>query len=236
LPLSDLIGSLITYEKTLKQQEEDEVDVLTRMEALALQAIESTKTYEACGGCDDETIAFLSRRYFNSLKKKDDKKKVSGNFSSKSTSDPCLNCDKIGHFKKDCPMLKLGDFEGKKLHFSAADRKKAMLLACEAWDAYNSISDEDSDDESKDEESSKDCLMAEKDFDASDSYDEVIDVKTLTNDLDKLSKANMIIMYERVLNELDGIIDEKLNLESEFERLRDEMNKSSNMLNLPMSR
>ncbi|GAB2214654.1 hypothetical protein Droror1_Dr00019014 [Drosera rotundifolia] len=33
--------------------------------------------------------------------------------------------------------------------------KKDMLVACEAWDAYNSTSDEDSDDESKDEESFK---------------------------------------------------------------------------------
>ncbi|GAB2209632.1 hypothetical protein Droror1_Dr00026852, partial [Drosera rotundifolia] len=67
--------SLITYEKTLKQHEEDEAGVPTRVKGLALQATESPRTCEACGGCYDEIVAFQSRKYFNFLKKKDDKKK-----------------------------------------------------------------------------------------------------------------------------------------------------------------
>ncbi|GAB2209967.1 hypothetical protein Droror1_Dr00027196 [Drosera rotundifolia] len=139
LPLSDLIGSLIAHEMTLKQQEEDEAGVSTRTKGLALQATESSRTYEECGGFVDESITFLSRRYFNFLKKMDDKKKVSGYFSSKSTSEPCFYFGKTGHFKKDCSMLKHGDFKGKKMQFSAADKKMSMLVACKAWDAYTPL-------------------------------------------------------------------------------------------------
>ncbi|KAG2727786.1 hypothetical protein I3760_01G174400 [Carya illinoinensis] len=96
--VNELIGSLITHEYTLKRGEEEGKP----KKSLTLKAV----PYEN----ESEKVAMITRRIQRKSFKKFSKKD-----SSKNDTLICYKCNKSGHIKIDCPLLKKDRNNGKKV-------------------------------------------------------------------------------------------------------------------------
>jgi len=106
LKMEDLIGSLMAYEIQMEErrEKEKEREGLRRKEkTIALKATSDLESIE-----DDDTdddVAFLTRNFKKFLAK--------GRFTrgkgESSRTFTCYECNKTGHMKKDCPLLKPRD-------------------------------------------------------------------------------------------------------------------------------
>ncbi|KAH9671428.1 hypothetical protein KPL70_017374 [Citrus sinensis] len=136
LPLDDLIGSLISYEEDLAEENGHE----EKKKSIALKA----SKYESDGESepDDEELAMLARRLRKFFKKTGERRNFRNfkNHKEKKEAITCYECKKPGHIRSECPLIN-------KL------KKKAMVAT---WD--------DSEEESNDEEGSQEvsnlALMA----------------------------------------------------------------------------
>ncbi|GAV56542.1 LOW QUALITY PROTEIN: zf-CCHC domain-containing protein/UBN2 domain-containing protein, partial [Cephalotus follicularis] len=113
LLLEQLLGSLMTHETTMKNHESEE-----------------TKK--------KKNVAFRASKEENEdERKRNFKKHIQKGESSKKEEVICYECNKLGHYKSDCPKLKKNKEHSKK--------KKAMMAT---WsDSDNSSSDEECDGE-----------------------------------------------------------------------------------------
>ncbi|KAG2665985.1 hypothetical protein I3760_15G034000 [Carya illinoinensis] len=150
LEVNELIGSLITHEYTLKRGEEEGKP----KKSLALKAVphESESDDDEENEDKDEEVAMITRRIQRFLKKnktppRKSFKKFSKKDSGKNDTLICYKCNKPGHIKPDCPLLK-------------KDRNKGKKAMKATWDDDSSSSDS----EASNGESANFCLMAKDDI------------------------------------------------------------------------
>ncbi|KAH9725263.1 Integrase catalytic domain-containing protein [Citrus sinensis] len=117
LPIDDLIGSLISYEKDLAAEKGNEEN----KKNIALKASKRKSDEES--EMDDKELAMLARRFRKFDKKNNEQRKFKGYKNKKEKNEPitCYECKKPGHIRPECPLLN-------KL------KKKAMVAT---WDDSN---------------------------------------------------------------------------------------------------
>ena len=177
LPLEELLGSLLTHEMGL-HEDEDQGSKVEKKRGMALKAkaIEESEVDEESES-EDEEIAMYAKRFKRFMKRtkpwkknsKDDQrkeyKKEYKRDPKKESSVICYNCNKPGHIKQECSLLK------KSSKFLKKKKGKAMKAT---W----SDSDESSTDEEEEvEEMANLCLMAKEENSSSDD-EEVNDLYT----------------------------------------------------------
>ena len=239
LEVNELIGSLITHEYTLKRGEEEGKP----KKSLALKAVphESESDEDEENDDKDEEVAMITRRIQRFLKKnrtppRKSFKKFSKKDSGKNDTLICYKCNKPGHIKPDCPLLK-------------KDRNKGKKAMKATWDDDSSSSDS----EASNEESANLCLMAKDDIEVTNldnienpSYEELQNVleeiyeefeklgikytalkkknSSLTNEIEILRKESIILKDENLeLNkkktDLENIVENFTNGKRNFEKL-----------------
>ncbi|KAH9792213.1 hypothetical protein KPL71_004031 [Citrus sinensis] len=183
LPIDDLIGSLISYDKDLAAERGNE----EKKKSIALKASKHESDEES--ELDEEEMDMLARRFRKLFKKSGERRKFRDlkNRKEKNEVIKCYECKKPGHIRTECPLLN-------KL------KKKAMVAT---WD--------DSDDETSDDEEHQEmtnlALMAigdESDDELDETndlstYDELYDAfKELHDNWIKISKKNACLKKKMV--------------------------------------
>ena len=110
LTLENFIRNLIAYEVQLQKKRKDEQK---RRKYFAFKGSSDTKDSDD----EEEDIAMISRKFKKFLLK--------GNFKkNKETNDNllCYKCNKPGHIKNDCPLLKA------KVNFNRSTKKKKKVF------------------------------------------------------------------------------------------------------------
>ncbi|MFV0960615.1 hypothetical protein QML37_29340 [Klebsiella pneumoniae] len=154
LSLENLVGNLMAYEVQLRDRLEEE----PKKKALAFRVLSDSKNSDEE---NEEDIALMTRQFRNFLKRKRLQRRTKNGEIPTSNEVRCYNCKKLGHIKKDCPLLKIKPKE----HF----KKKKAFQAC--WDDSDSSSDEE-----EKEETANLCLMALEEEQVSKSeFDELLD-------------------------------------------------------------
>ena len=97
LTVEDLIGNLMAYEVQLEDRKKDDEP---KNKSLAFKASTNEDDSESD---EEEEIALFTRKFRKFLKKG---KFRNNNFKNSNKSSVCFNCNKAGHFKKDCPLLR----------------------------------------------------------------------------------------------------------------------------------
>ncbi|KAH9781377.1 hypothetical protein KPL71_008441 [Citrus sinensis] len=153
LPIDDLIGSLISYEKDLVAEKGNE----EKKKSIDLKASKHESDEES--ELDEEEMDMLARRFRKLFKKSSERRKFKDlkNRKEKKEVIKCYECKKPGHIRTDCPLLN-------KL------KKKAMVAT---WDD----SDEETSDDEEHQEMTNLALMAIGD-ESDDELDEVNDLST----------------------------------------------------------
>ncbi len=161
LQLKELLGSLMTYELTMKQNSEEEVKKRKTIALKSTAPKQETASEESDEEeeYDEEGMAMFAKKFrkFMKGKKKFHKRKsfVRGSSSRKKGKEKekekevpiCYECNKPGHFKIDCPELK----------WMARKLKKRNLMV--EW----SESEESSSEEKDQQETAQICYMANDD-------------------------------------------------------------------------
>ncbi|XP_059668838.1 uncharacterized protein LOC132313921 [Cornus florida] len=208
LELDELLGSLLTWEITLKDREGGQ----QRKKEIALNSSLKEKAIigNECENDDDLALItqsfkrFLQRKKFNKGKFK---KSESSNEQGKRYTPTCFHYGKPGHFKADCLIYK----EEKK-------KRRAMQATWEEDDSNGSGSDE---------EMANLCLMANRNeensnFDSSSdvdiSYDELVDAYNELLDIFKELHDELGKMVKKCAS----LRREKFNLEKKLETLQNE--------------
>lgn len=200
LPLEQLIGSLMTYELSLKEDQTKEEEDKKRR-SIALKS--SINDDEEDEDSDLEDFALLTKKFKKFLKfkkynnrrnvRKDDLKEEKG----KKETIICHECNKPGHMKIDCPKR----WRNKKKAFKAT------------WD-----DSDESDSEEETQEVANMCFMAindevsSLDLDESLSYDELLDgFNELHDKFEKVGLKNISLKKKIALlsKELDDLRNEK---------------------------
>ena len=115
----------------------------------------------------------LSRKFRKFLKQGKIKKNKDTNDNS-----ICFKCNKLGHIKKDCPLMKSkGNFK----NFNKFNKKKKAFQA--TWDGSDSFSS----DEEESTETANICFMAQED--EVQDYDELLEI---FNELLIISKMKIL--------------------------------------------
>ncbi|GAV64551.1 zf-CCHC domain-containing protein/UBN2 domain-containing protein [Cephalotus follicularis] len=242
LALEDILGSLMTHELSMQKKDDDEEKENKKKKIVALKSSQNEDSEDDDDDDNDEELAFLTRRFkkFLAGKKKfggrPNKKFHHKGEASKIEEIICYECNKPGHYKSDCPLLKKKDLIKKK--------KKAMIAT---WDD----SDESSLDEDTNEEVAQIALMALDDHEEEENdevtYDELVllvekyscmiaslkkKVKTLTYENDELNLAkeetSNEIEVDLLENEIAYLVKENKNLKEEIEALKKTFSKFSN--------
>jgi len=170
MTLENLIGNLMAYEVQLEERKKDERQHRSKKKELAFHASSDTDND------DEEEMAMLSKKFRKFLKQ--------GKFK-------CFNCDKPGHMKMDCPLLKKKDkYKSKKF------RKKKN------YEASSEYSDSSSSDEEESTEHVNLCYMAIEDEEVSfselsDAFNELF--MNLKNE--KLKNRFLLKENEKLLQE-----------------------------------
>jgi len=110
LSMEDLIGSLMAYEIQMNGRKEIESSK-KKEKVIALKAnFESEKSDD---DESDEELAMMVKRFKKRwIKDKFQRKRRDDGESSKGPI--CYGCDKVGHIKKDCPLIQSKERKGKK--------------------------------------------------------------------------------------------------------------------------
>ncbi|GAV67396.1 DUF4219 domain-containing protein/UBN2 domain-containing protein, partial [Cephalotus follicularis] len=244
LPPEDLLGSVMTHELSMQKKDDDEEKEKKKKKMVALKSSQIEDSEDDDDG-DDEEIGLITRKFKKFLasnKKfggKPNKKVHQKGETSKKEEIICLECNKPGNYKSDCPRLKKKDLLKK--------NKKAMIVT---WDD----SDESSSDGDSNEEVALIALMAleEEEEEESDevTYDELVlivemyssmiaslkkKVKSLVNENDELKSINLAkeensneIEVDLLENEVVYLEKENRNLKEEIEALKKTFSKFSN--------
>ncbi|XP_059627755.1 uncharacterized protein LOC132270593 [Cornus florida] len=220
LELDELLGSLLTWEITLKDREGDH----HRKKEIALKVSSREKEVVDNEGEDDD-LALITQSFKKILLRKKFnkgrfKKGDLSNEQGKRDTSTCFHCEKPGHFKADCHAYK----EEKK-------KRRAMQAT---WE------DDDSNGSESDEEKAILCLMANKgevnsNYDSSSecemSYDDLVDAynglldgfKDLHDELGKMVKKCASQRREKLIieNKLQNLLNENECLKKECTLLKE---------------
>ncbi|GAV72946.1 zf-CCHC domain-containing protein [Cephalotus follicularis] len=135
LSLEDLLGSLMTHELCIIKKDDDEEKEKRKKKVVTFKS----STTEETDDDSDQELALITRKFkrlLASKKKFGGKPYKKGNIQKGETSKLediiCYKCNKLGHYKSDCPRLKKKE---------QMKKKKSLLVT---W--------EDSDDSSSEEE------------------------------------------------------------------------------------
>ncbi|KAH9770422.1 hypothetical protein KPL71_012370 [Citrus sinensis] len=169
LPIDDLIGSLISYEKDLEAERGNE----EKKKNIALKASKHESDEES--ELDEEEMDMLARRFRKLFKKSSERRKFRDlkNQKEKKELIKCYKCKKLGHIRTECPLLN-------KL------KKKAMVAT---WDD----SDEETSDDEEHQEMTNLALMAIGD-ESDDELDEVPQTRNGGEFLDEACEDNHLSM------------------------------------------
>ncbi|GKV32437.1 hypothetical protein SLEP1_g41046 [Rubroshorea leprosula] len=215
LKLEDLIGKLMTYE--IEVQVDGGVEVVEKKKKKKNAAFKASNQKEESEddasndeSSNEEDITKLISKEVKRFMKKNIKSKLAKRDEGESTkrSVKCYECNKMGHYKNECPKLKKGERKNKK-----SMKKKAFTTT---W-SNDEISSTESE-SSLENGVANLCFMAQE-----DSYndeeklgnDNVALTKTISllrNEIESLSKQNEVLVKENA--SLNGEIASLKNEES----------------------
>ena len=188
LTLENLVGNLMAYEVQLQDRRENEQP---KKKLLAFNASSDTDTSDDSDS--DEDVDTLSKKFRKFLTQ-------SKYTKIKNTNIPiCYKCDKAGHYKKDCPLLKT--------KFKKKKKNKALQ------DDYDSSSSEN---EEMDKETTNMCFVTQlNEVSNSNEQDELLNVfNELFCEFKKEKMKNKFLRKEN-----DNLIDTNSNLALETSSL-----------------
>ncbi|GKV08425.1 hypothetical protein SLEP1_g20053 [Rubroshorea leprosula] len=121
LKLEDLIGKLMTYE--IEVQNDGGVEVVEKKKKDVAFKVSNQKEKSEDDASDGENFSSLISREVRRFMKKNIKSKLARRDEGESTkkSVKCYECNKMGHYRNECPKLKKGEKKDKK-----SMRKKAF--------------------------------------------------------------------------------------------------------------
>ncbi|GKV12835.1 hypothetical protein SLEP1_g23929 [Rubroshorea leprosula] len=115
LKLDDLIGNLMTYE--IDVQVNGGVEVVEKKKDVAFKASKQKQESEDDASDGEDISTLISRKVRRFMKEKNFKSKFAkrdeGEASKKNVK--CYECNKIGHYRNECPHLKKGEKKDKKI-------------------------------------------------------------------------------------------------------------------------
>ncbi|GKV11417.1 hypothetical protein SLEP1_g22678 [Rubroshorea leprosula] len=119
LKLEDLIGKLMTYE--IEVQGDDGVEIVEKKKKDVAFKVGNQKEKSEDDASDGENISTLIFREVRIFMKKNIKSKLAKRDEGESTkmSVKCYECNKMGHYRNECPKLKKGKKSMKKKAFDA---------------------------------------------------------------------------------------------------------------------
>ncbi|GKV42887.1 hypothetical protein SLEP1_g50250 [Rubroshorea leprosula] len=112
LKLEDLIGKLMTYE--IEVQGEGGVEIVEKKKKDVAFKVSNQKSEDEAS--DGENFSSLISREVRRFMKKNIKSKLARRDEGESTkkSVKCYECNKMGHYRNECPKLKKGEKKDKK--------------------------------------------------------------------------------------------------------------------------
>jgi FtsZ-binding cell division protein ZapB len=141
LTLENLIGNLMAYEVQLEDRKKDEEPKNKKI--LAFNASSDNEESDE----DDEDIAMITRKFKRFLKRG----KLNSNKFKNTDLPLCYGCNKPGHIKKDCPLLKsktkLKNSNFNNFNKIQKKKKKAMSVTWDDSDESSSNEEEEQEDE-----------------------------------------------------------------------------------------
>ena len=169
LKLEELLGSLMTYELTLNQQEKEEMKKKKSI-ALAIKIKKEDRKVSEEDTSDSEVV-LLARRIRNFMKKKraSSRKKFIDRGKIEKGGVVCHNCNKVGYIRMDYPKLR-----------EKPKAKKKALVATWSDSEESSFDDEH-------QECTNLCLMAHEN-EVSSNLDSYLSIDELYEALDELMK------------------------------------------------
>ena len=217
------MGNLISYEVQIKYKETEKG--INRKNIALNISTDSEESEEE----EDEDISLLTRRFKKFIK--NGKYKRNGKFPEKSNNKDetprCYKCNKPGHIKRDCPLLKMKTFKKDNNNFKKF--KKKILQAI--WEDSDSSSDEESPSEN---ESADMYFMAQGDNPCSSPEIDTEELLDAFNDLYekyknlKVKSKNMTLNIDHLNSVNDSLIEEGKKMVLENEEL-DQKNVELNM-------
>ncbi|GKV30661.1 hypothetical protein SLEP1_g39450 [Rubroshorea leprosula] len=119
LKLEDLIGKLTTYE--IEVQGDSGVEIVEKKKKDVAFKASNQKENSEDDASDSENISTLISREVRRFMKKNIKSKLAKRDEGESTkrSVKCYECNKMGHYRNECPNLKKGKKSMKKRAFAA---------------------------------------------------------------------------------------------------------------------
>ncbi|GLT28089.1 hypothetical protein SLA2020_030450 [Shorea laevis] len=260
LKVEDLIGKLMTYD--IEVQVDGGVEVVEKKKKDVAFKVSNQKEKSEDDASDGENFSSLISREVRRFMKKNIKSKLVKRDEGESTkkSVKCYECNKIGHYRNECPKLKKGEKKGKK------SMKKKSFAATWSDDETSSTESESSlekgvanlcfmaqKDSNNDEEvnSNFSSLINESSFEYSyDDLCKVLDcsmndikrrgnenlaltktISLLKNEIESLSKQNEVLVKENA--SLNGEIASLKNEEvnDALKRENEDLKKENEVLN-----
>ncbi|GKV27712.1 hypothetical protein SLEP1_g36849 [Rubroshorea leprosula] len=240
LKLEDLIGKLMTYE--IEVQVDDGVEVVEKKKKkdVAFKASNQKEKSED-DASDGENISTLISREVRRFMKKNTKSKLAKRDEGESTkrSVKCYKCNKMGHYRNECPNLKKGEKKSKK------SMKKKDFAATWSDDETSSTESESSlekgvanlcfmtqEDSNHDEEVNSNFSSSINESSFEYSYDDLCKVLDCSmNDIKKLGNENIVLTKTISLlrNEIESLskqnevlVKENASLNGEIASLKNE--------------
>ncbi|GKV22188.1 hypothetical protein SLEP1_g32073 [Rubroshorea leprosula] len=114
LKLEDLIGKLMTYE--IEVQGDGRVEIVEKKKKDVAFKVSNQKEKSEDDASDGENFSSLISREVRRFMKKNIKSKLARKDEGESTqkSVKCYECNKMGHYRNECPKLKKGEKKDKK--------------------------------------------------------------------------------------------------------------------------
>ncbi|GKV43038.1 hypothetical protein SLEP1_g50379 [Rubroshorea leprosula] len=203
LKLDDLIGNLMTYE--IDVQVDGKVEVVEKKKNVALKTSNQKEESED-DACDGEDISALISKEVRRFMKKNFKSKLAKRVEKESSKNnvKCYECNKMGHYRNECPQLKKVEKKDKK---NKKNKKKKAFATTWSDDETSSMESESS----LENGVANLCFMAQKDSNNDEevnsnfsssinessfeySYDDLCKVLDCSmNDIKKLGNENLAL-------------------------------------------